>query len=111
MLDSDMIVFATPVYFFSMTAQLKVTIDRTNAFMDKLAAKKRSAVLLAVANNPNPAIMDILKANYLSTLGFLGIEDAGMVLASGCGTLEQTQALAYPEQAYRLGQSIQRSDL
>lgn len=40
MLAADVIVLASPIYFYSMTAQLKLVIDRTYAFYQELAGKE-----------------------------------------------------------------------
>ncbi|MDO4371901.1 MAG: flavodoxin family protein, partial [Clostridia bacterium] len=39
MLAADAIVLASPIYFYSMTAQLKAVIDRTYAFYPQLEGK------------------------------------------------------------------------
>lgn len=39
MLGSDMVVFATPLYYFGMSAQLKTVIDRLYSFTGQLSAK------------------------------------------------------------------------
>ena len=38
LLAADMVVFATPLYYYGMTAQLKTIIDRFYAFSFKLTA-------------------------------------------------------------------------
>ncbi len=39
MLEADVIVLASPIYFYSMSAQMKAVIDRTYAFYQQLAGK------------------------------------------------------------------------
>ena len=39
MLEADAMVLASPVYFYSMTAQMKALIDRTYAFFSELKGK------------------------------------------------------------------------
>ena len=38
-LAADVIVLASPIYFYSMTSQMKAVIDRTYAFFSQLAGK------------------------------------------------------------------------
>ena len=105
-LSSDVVVFSTPVYFFSMSAQMKAVVDRMYAFLNEITVKVKAMALIAAANNPDPHIMDILVANYLSITSFLDVRNAGMILASGCGTPDTTVATEYPAAAYRFGRSI-----
>ena len=37
---------------------------------------------------------------------YINFEDQGMVLGYGCGSPSTTKRSGYPEQAYRLGQSL-----
>ena len=62
-LSSEMVVFATPLYFFNMSAQMKTVIDRLYAFLDKIARQVKKTALIVAANNPNPHIMDCIVGN------------------------------------------------
>ena len=46
-----MVVFATPVYYYGMTAQLKAVVDRFCSENAHITAKRLKAALLAVAWN------------------------------------------------------------
>ena len=105
-LSSDMVVLATPLYFFNMSAQLKLAIDRCYSFLDRMSHQIKKLGLIVTANNPNPHIMDIIVSNYLSIANFLGAENAGIVLATGCGTPEITRQTDFPGLAYEFGKSI-----
>ena len=48
-LDSDMMVFATPLYYYGMSAQLKTVIDRFCAFNTSLQSKRLKSAMLSVA--------------------------------------------------------------
>ena len=53
-LDADMIVFATPLYYYGMSAQLKTAIDRFCSYDGTLHRKRFKSALLTVAWNTAP---------------------------------------------------------
>ena len=77
--DSDMLVFASPIYYFDVTAQLSAAIQRVYA-IGKPAKATRASLLLSSAS-PNPFEGAI--ATYKTMLGFMGLEDAGIITAAG----------------------------
>lgn len=77
--DADMIVFASPIYYFDVTAQLSAAIQRVYA-NGKPAKASRAALLLSSAS---PSPYDGAIATYKSILAFTGIEDAGIITAAG----------------------------
>ena len=77
--DADMVVFASPIYYFDVTAQLSAAIQRVYA-IGKPAKASKAALLLSSAS-PNP--YDGAIATYKGILAFTGIEDAGIITAAG----------------------------
>ena len=77
--DCDMIVFASPIYYFDMTAQLSAAIQRVYAIGRPPKATK--AALLLSSASPNPFEGAI--ATYKSMLAFMGIKDKGVFTAAG----------------------------
>ena len=77
--DCDMIVFASPIYYFDMTAQLSAAIQRVYAIGKPTKATK--AALLLSSASPNPFEGAI--ATYKSMIGYMGLEDAGVITAAG----------------------------
>lgn len=48
-LSSDMMVFATPLYYYGFSSQLKLTIDRWYSFTTRLSAKRMKTALIVAA--------------------------------------------------------------
>lgn len=71
--SSDMVVLATPLYFFNMSAQMKITVDRMYAFLEGMAQNVKKMALLVAANNPNPRIMDCVIMNFPKLAYELGL--------------------------------------
>jgi multimeric flavodoxin WrbA len=104
LLAADAIAFVTPLYYFGMSAQLKAVIDRFYANDSKLKGGKR-AFLLATAYDALE-VTEALQAHYGAILKYLGWADAGMLLATGCGTREAIERTEFPAMAYRMGKGI-----
>lgn len=105
-LSADMLVFATPLYYYGMTAQLKTVIDRFCSANFSITGKKMKSALLAVAWNADGWTFDALEAHYNTLVRYLHLQDAGRVLGAGCGTPSTTSRSRFMRQAYDLGRSL-----
>ena len=105
-LDADMMVFVTPLYYYGMSAQLKTLIDRFCAFNSSIQRKHMKSALLTAAWNSDGWTFDALEAHYKTLVQYLNLKDMGMVLGKGCGTPSMTQHSKYPKQAYELGKKL-----
>lgn len=105
-LRSDMIVFATPPYYYGMSAQMKTVIDRFCAFNSSLNSRHLKSALLTVAWNADDWTFDALTAHYKTLVRYINFDDKGMVLGYGCGTPAMTKRSSCPEKAYRLGKGL-----
>ena len=106
LLDVDMVVFATPLYYYGMTAQLKTVVDRFCAYNSSLNSCCLKSALLTVAWNDDDWTFEALAAHYKTLVRYINFEDKGMVLGYGCGTPSMTQRSKYPQEAYRLGKGL-----
>ena len=78
-MDSDMVVYASPVYYFDMTAQLSAAIQRVYC-IGKPAKATKAALLFSSAS---PGTGEGAIVTYHNMLKFMGIEDAGVLALSG----------------------------
>ena len=84
-LSSDMLVLATPLYYYGMTAQLKAVIDRFCSANSSITGKRLRSALLTVAWNADNWTFDALEAHYNTLVRYLSWQDCGRVLGYGCG--------------------------
>ena len=105
MAHTDMLVIASPVYFYGISAQLKTIIDRLhNPIRDTFPIKKMALLLVGAATLPE--LFDSILTEYILCLNFFKLEDAGRVLVRGVkekGDIKNTDAL---NEAFKLGQQI-----
>lgn len=107
---ADIMVIASPVYFYGISAELKAIVDRLHTPMRNGFQVKKLALLLVGAATL-PELFDAIKLQYQLVLNFFHLEDAGMVLVRGVkdiGDIKSTKAL---EEAYKLGISINNESL
>ena len=106
LLSSDMVVFATPLYYYGMSAQLKTVVDRFCAYNSSLNSKHLKSALLTVAWNSDDWTFDALTAHYKTLVRYIHLEDCGQVLGYGCGTPAMTKRSPYLKDAYLLGKQL-----
>ncbi len=105
MAEADMLVVASPVYFYGLSAQLKAVVDRFhNPIRDTFHIKKMALLLVGAATLPE--LFDSILAEYRLCLNFFKIEDMGRVLAYGAkekGDVAKGEVL---KEAYELGKRL-----
>ena len=102
MKEADMLVVASPVYFYGLSAQLKAVIDRChNPIRDTFHIRKMALLLVGAATLPE--LFDSILTQYQLCLYFFKLKDAGRVLVRGTkdkGDIKNSNAL---KEAFELG--------
>ena len=105
MAKAEMLVIASPVYFYGLSAQLKTVIDRFhNPIRDSFHIHKMALLLVGAASLPE--LFDSILVQYELCLKFFKMEDVGRVLvrsAKDKGDVKNGDSL---QKAFELGQSI-----
>ena len=105
MLEADVIVLASPIYWYDITAQLKLVIDKLVSFSGNIHIPE--SVLMLVGGVKEPERFDGAVQVYKRiTEGSMQWKDRGVILAAGCtnkGTIMNHPAL---EEAYQLGRAL-----
>lgn len=102
--DADMVVYVTPVYFYDMSAQLKIVVDRLHCCYKNLAGKK--SLLLATAYRDDDEVMSYLGNLYHGLVRYMNFHDLGAIMARGCESTEIVHNSSYAKQAYELGRTL-----
>lgn len=105
MVVADVIVLATPVYFYSMNGQLKTLIDRTCARYNEMIGK--DFYFIATAADDNVAALnravDGLRA-FISCLD--SARERGVIYGSGTWQIGDIRNHPALEEAYRMGLDV-----
>lgn len=70
-----MLVLATPLYYFGMTAQLKSIVDRFCSFNSSLHSAHLKSALLTVAWNDDSWTFEALRVHYQTLVKYCGFAD------------------------------------
>lgn len=105
-LNSDMIVFATPIYYFDFSAQIKCAIDRFHSKNIRLQNKHLKSAFIATAWNNDNQVMSGFQKHIEILIDYLNLDNVGNILAKGYGYTGANLEEHYKELAYNLGKSI-----
>ncbi|WP_419726469.1 flavodoxin family protein [Terrisporobacter petrolearius] len=105
MVDSDVIVIATPVYFYTMDGQVKTLIDRTVARYTEISNKEFYFIATAAVNNEK-----LMERTIDGFRGFTdcldGAKEKGIIYGKGAwqaGEIKGTKAM---KEAYGMGKLV-----
>lgn len=93
--ESDIIVYATPIYWYGPSGQLKLAMDRCVAFLDKeynSRIKGKQAVTLMTCASDEADTCSPALDMFRKTFEGLGIEYSGGIEAIGCTDRGQVAA-------------------
>ena len=117
--EADLLVFASPLYYWTITARLKAFIERLYGIAEEDPAppmgryekypEKDCALLLTAADNFFWTFEQAVSYYHFALVQYLGLHDKGMYLAGGCGSSNGGPEIARTEHlknAYDFGKSI-----
>jgi multimeric flavodoxin WrbA len=113
MIDADAWVLASPVYFFTMSAQMKLCIDRCFALYNnnkKSLTGKRIAIAMSY-EDADPFVSGCVNAlrTFQDMFNFVGSNIVGMVYGSADKPGEIKSNTALMEEAEALGKKLAKS--
>ena len=103
--DADAVVFATPMYYFGISAQIKAVLDRFYAINGQIHVPKKAVLIMTYADTSAKDAQPII-SHYETLLNYLGWSDAGRIIASGVWTEGDVNHTQYPKQAFEMGKNI-----
>ena len=101
--DADVLVFATPVYYYCVSGQLKTMLDRANSLYDTDYAFTKAYLLAAAAEDAPETFEGTEKAVQGWVDCFPRCTLAGTVFAGGVNGVGEIAGHVALEQAYRMG--------
>ena len=102
---SPIFAFATPMYYYGISPQLKAVIDRFYAINGDIHVSKKAVLLMTYANG-SPREASPILTHYEVLLEYLGWQDAGRIVAPGVWPVGAINGTPFPERAYELGKRL-----
>jgi multimeric flavodoxin WrbA len=105
MVRADVIVMATPVYFYTMCGQMKTLIDRTCARYTEISNKQFYFIVTA-ADNSVPAMERTIEEFRGFTYCLDAPEEKGIIYGTGAWNKGEIKGMPAMEEAYEMGKAI-----
>ena len=116
---ADLLVFASPLYFWTLSSKLKAFIERFYCLAEEDPAPplgryerypvKASALLMTSADDFFWTFEQAARYYQLAIVNYIGFEDKGMLLAGGCGDTNGRPRIGettHLEEAYAFGHGL-----
>ena len=105
MIDADVIVLASPVYFYSIDAQMKALIDRTLARWTEV--KNKEFYYIVTCADTDKAAQETTLACFRGYADCVeGAEEKGVIYGIGVYQLGEIKKSPVFKQAYEMGKSV-----
>ncbi len=103
--QSGAIVFATPIYYYGINAQLKTVIDRFYAIEPLIRKGQKTVFITAMADDtPDSAVP--ANDHYKAFVKWLKWNDCGILNAVACPAAGDLEGTDYEKKAFELGKNI-----
>ncbi len=104
-IESDTVIFASPVYYYNVSAQLKMMIDRFYAKTMKITNKNLKAGVIMTSWNNDDWTYGAIDKYFDILFDYMHFIDSGRIYGKGCGSISMMPNKYY-EEAYNLGKNI-----
>lgn len=105
MIGADVIVMATPVYFYTMNGQMKTLIDRTYARYIQISNKEMYFIMTA-ANSRKQAMERTLEGFRGFTSCLEGAQEKGIIYGAGVWKVGDIKGSKTMNEAYEMGKKV-----
>ena len=104
-IEADAIIFASPVYYYNVSSQLKMMIDRFYAKTMRITNRNLKAGVIMTAWNNDDWTYTAIDKYFDILFSYMHFKDSGRIYGKGCGTVSMMPKNYY-EESYNLGKSI-----
>lgn len=105
MIAADVIVLASPVYFYSINAQMKAMIDRCVARYTEISGKEFYYIVTAADTDKNNIKTTVDCFRAFTVLCLEGTKEKGVIYGLGVWKMGEVKTLPVYKQAYDMGRN------
>jgi len=105
MILADVIVMASPVYFYTMNAQMKTLIDRTCSSYTEISDKEFYFIITAADSN-KLAMERTIEGFRAFTSCLSGTQEKGIIYGTGAWNIGEIKGKPSMKQAYEMGKLV-----
>jgi multimeric flavodoxin WrbA len=106
MVEADVIVMATPVYFYSMDGQLKTLIDRTTPRYSEISNKDFYFIVAAVDENKKMMHRTLEGLRSFTEDCLEGAVEKGVIYGVGTRRIGEIKTMPAMQEAYEMGKGV-----
>lgn len=106
LIEADVIVMATPVYFYSMDAQMKTLIDRTTPRYEEIRNKEFYFIVTAADTDKKMMERTIEGFRAFTEDCLEGAEEKGIIYGTGAWNIGEIKETPAMKEAYEMGKAV-----
>ena len=103
--EADAIIFTTPIYYYNVSAQLKLVIDRLFALGDSIHKNKSAALLMTMEDDTTESSEGPI-ASFKGFTGYMEWKNLGALAALNTEDIAALEKTDYEKQAYEMGLNL-----
>ncbi len=102
---TDVLIIASPVYFYGISARLKAFVDRLHAPARRELPLKKIGLLLVAASR-NPAVFDPIKCQYEMIRSYFDLQSVGVLCVGGVENIGDIASNPSLDKAEKMGEEV-----
>lgn len=105
MREADVILMATPVYFYTMNGQMKTLIDRTVPLYSRMSDKDMYFIATAAVGSKSAIDRTIEEFRGFMDC-YSNFREKGIIKAAGVWNIGDVKETSYMDEAYKMGKNV-----
>ena len=106
LIEADMVVFVSPMYYFNVSEQLKCAIDRFYAINGTIKGAHKKAMFMVTYAGNSADDEEPLRVYFKKLCSYMSWENAGVLFATNCWNAGDVKQTDFGQKAYQMGKAL-----